>query len=50
MGRGQWGEGITGTTIKDPWKKSRGRVEAGEGGRFTWGGVEEWGENTDNCN
>ena len=28
MGRGQWGEGITGTTIKDTWTKSRGRVEA----------------------
>ena len=29
MGRGQWGEGITGTTIKDTWTKSRGRVEGG---------------------
>ena len=29
MGRGQWGEGITGTTIKDTWTKSRGRVEVG---------------------
>ena len=37
MGRGQWGEGITGTTIKDTWTKSRGRVEAGEGSRFGWG-------------
>ena len=25
MGRGQGEEGITGTTIKDPWTKSRGR-------------------------
>ena len=25
MGRGQWGKGITGTTIKDTWTKSRGR-------------------------
>ena len=25
MGRGQWGEGFTGTTIKDTWTKSRGR-------------------------
>ena len=25
MGKGQWGEGITGTTIKDTWTKSRGR-------------------------
>ena len=27
MGWGQWEEGITGTTIKDTWTKSRGRVE-----------------------
>ena len=26
------GEGITGTTIKDTWTKSRGRVEVGERG------------------
>ena len=32
MGRGQRGEGIVGTTIKDTWTKSRGRVEVGEGG------------------
>ena len=32
MGRGQWGEGIIGTTLKDTWTKSRGRVEVGEGG------------------
>ena len=50
MGRGQWGEGFTGTTIKDTWTKSRGRVEEGEGGGFGWGGVEGWGENADNCN
>ena len=29
---GQWEEGITGTTMKDTWRKSRGRVEAEEGG------------------
>ena len=29
MGKGQWGEGITGTTIKDTWTKSRGRMEEG---------------------
>ena len=40
MGRGQGGEGITGTTIKDAWTKPRGRVEVGEGGGFGWGGVE----------
>ena len=32
MGKGQWGEGITGTSIKDTYTKSWGRVEAGEGG------------------
>ena len=39
MGRGQWGEGITGTTIKDTWTKSRG--VGGGGGRWVrlgWGG------------
>ena len=44
------GEGFSGTTIKDTWTKPRGRVEAGEGGGFGWGGVERWGENADNCN
>ena len=29
MGRGQWGKGITGTSIKDTWAKSRGRVGVG---------------------
>ena len=42
MGRGVY--------IKDTCTKSRGRVEVGEGGGFGWGGVEGWGENTDNCN
>ena len=32
------------TPIKDTWRKSRGRVEMGEGGGFGWGGVEGWGE------
>ena len=50
MGRGQWGEGFSGTTMKDTWTKPRGRVEVEEGGGFGWGGVEGWGENTDNCN
>ena len=26
-----------------PWTKSRGRVEVGEEGGFSWGGVEGWG-------
>ena len=50
MGWGQWEEGITGTTIKDTRTKSRGRVEEGEGGGFSWGGVEEWGERAYSCN
>ena len=50
MGREQWGEGIRGTTIKDTWTKSRGRVEVGEEGGFSWGGVEGWGEKAYNCN
>ena len=50
MGRGQWEEGITGTTIKDTWTKSRESVEVGEGGGFGWGGVDGWGERADNSN
>ena len=38
------------TTIKDTWTKPRGRVEVGEGGGFSWGGVEGWGEKAYNCN
>ena len=48
--KGQWGEGFSGTTIKDSWTKPKGRVKAGEGGGFEWGGVEGWGEDADNCN
>ena len=36
--RGQRGEGLSGTTIKDTRTKQRGRVEAREGGGFGWGG------------
>ena len=50
MGRGQWAEGIIGTTIKDTWTKSRGSVALGEGGGFGGGGVEGWGEKAYNCN
>ena len=28
----------------------KGRVEVGEGGGFSWGGVERWGEKAYNCN
>ena len=40
MGRGQLGEGSIEATIKDTRTKSRERVEAGEGGGFSWGEVE----------
>ena len=50
MGWGQWEEGIAGTIIKDIWTKLGGMVEVGEGGGFTWGGVEGWGEKAYNCN
>ena len=50
MGWGQWEEGIAGTIIKDTWTKPRGRVEVGERGGFSWGGVEGWGEKAYNCN
>ena len=40
MGWGQWEEGITGTSIKDTWRKSGGMVGVGEGGGFSWGGGE----------
>ena len=36
-------EGFSGTTIKDTWTKPKGRMEAGEGGGFGWGGVKGWG-------
>ena len=41
MGRGQWGEGFTGATIKGTWTKSRGRVEVGEGDWIGWDGWRE---------
>ena len=50
MGRGKWGKGITGATIKDTRTKSRRRVEVRKGGGFGWGGMEGWGEKADNCN
>ena len=50
VGRGQWGEGCIGNTIKDTRTKSRGRVKVGEGGVSGCGGVEGRGENADNCN
>ena len=50
MGKSQWGEEITETTIKDTCTKSRGRVEVAEGGVFGCSGVEGWGEKAYNCN
>ena len=50
MGWGQWEEGIAGTIIKDTWTKSGGKMEVGEGGGFSWGGVEGWGEKAYKCN
>ena len=50
MGRGSWGEGSIGATIKDTKTKSRRRVEVGEGGGTGLGGVEGRVENADNCN
>ena len=49
-GRGQWEEGITGTTIKTHGQNQGRRLEVGEGGGFSWGGVEGWGEKAYNCN
>ena len=30
--------------------KTKGEVEAREGGGFGWGGGKRWGGNADNCN
>ena len=42
MGRGLWGEGFSGITIRDTWTKSRGIVETREGGGFDWAGGQWW--------
>ena len=42
VGRGQWGEGITVTSIH--MDKIKGGVVVGEGGGTGWGGVEGRGE------
>ena len=44
MVRGEWGgdseeRGLQ-ELLKDTWTKSRERVEVGEGGAFSWDGVE----------
>ena len=45
------GEGTVGRgDYRNYYKGHRGRVEVGEGGGFSWGGVEGWGEKAYNCN
>ena len=44
------GRGVFRNYYKGHMTKPRGRVEVGEGGVFTWGGVEGWGEKAYNCN
>ena len=50
MGRGQWGKGFSGTTIKETWTKTKGRMDVREGGGFGWSGGVGGEENSDNCN
>ena len=45
MGRGDYRN-----YYKGHMDKIKGRVEVGEGGALTWGGVEGWGEKAYNCN
>ena len=52
---GGWAQPLASSAVWDEkgfltWTKPRGRVERGEGGGFTWGGVEGWGEKAYNCN
>ena len=47
---GTVGRGDCRTIIKDTWRKSGGMVGVGEGGGFSWGGVEGRGEKAYNCN
>ena len=48
MGAGTVGRGDYRNYYKGHMDKTKGEV--GEGGRFTWGGVEGWGEKAYNCN
>ena len=48
--KGQWGEGFSGTTIKDSWTKPRGGWQQGRRVGLGGVGVEGWGENAVNCN
>ena len=47
MGRGYYRNYYKGHMDKI---KGEGGGEVGEGGGFSWGGVEEWGEKAYNCN
>ena len=44
------GRGVYRNYYKGHMDKIKGKVEAGEGGGLSWGGLERWGENADNCN
>ena len=50
MGSGTVGRGDYRNYYKGHMDKPRGRVERWEGGGFTWGGVEGWGEKAYNYN
>ena len=42
--------GVYWSYYKGHMDKIRGEGGGRERGGFSWGGVEEWGENADNCN
>ena len=44
------GRGVYRNYCKGYMDKIKGEGEGRGGGGFGWGGVEGWGENTDNCN
>ena len=44
------GRGVYRSDYKGHMDKIKGKVEVGEGGGFSWGGVEGWGEKAHNCN
>ena len=43
------GRGVYRNYYKGHMDKIKGEEEMGERGGFSWGGVEGWGENADNC-
>ena len=50
MGVGTVGIGDYRNYYKGHMDKTKGEGGEGEGGGFTWGGVEGWGEKAYNCN